>query len=264
MRKTILWLLYAVITFTLAGCAAPDVVIKSTTLGGDRGIRATGKDRTFDINGVNEGDTLIVAPGSQRAVVPSSPVVINLMESFDFSRVQAEEEKKRDLAVNRKPGARIEFVRGQRDKERFERFVRVRRDDPETQEFNVEVFAANRSEEAFRGDLVIYDWLPSELTLLSTSSVEKYDTREGLKTAISAIPIFGLIAFGIDSWVKTGDVLSVQVEELDQIKKYTIKRLVLEPGQWIGFSQKLRYKLPDEEELQDLRTDTYQRMTQRR
>lgn len=251
----------------LAGCAGPDVAIKTTSLGGDRGIRATGKDRVLNLKGINEGDTVIVAPGSQRTVVASSTVQVHLMESIDLSVQQMERDRKRELSVNRKPGARLEFIKGRRigKSKDFIPFVQVRKDDPSTHEFEVQLYAVNRSEEAFRGDLVIYDWLPSDVELISASEIAKFDDRSfALGALAGAIPVFGLIAaMNIENLPKTDEVLMVQTEALDQIRKYTIKRLVLEPGQWIGLTQKLRYLPPADDELEELRVDTYQRLIRR-
>lgn len=248
----------------VSGCAAPDVAIKSTPFGGDRGMRAMSKDRQFDVKGINEGDTVIVAPGSQRAVVASSAVNVQLMESFDRSKQQAEEQAKKDLAVNRKPGAKIELLKGvKNDFGGFSPVIQVEREDEETQAFEVDLFAANRSTEAFRGDLVIYDWIPAELTLVSTSAASKYNDNTGLKRGMASIPLVGLFSMAIAAFQKLDEPVSMQVDELDQIRKYTIKRIVLEPGQIVGFTQKLKYNLPAEEELEELRLDTYSRMTRR-
>lgn len=94
----------------LAGCAAPQMALKSTRTGGDSSpqVRADMAGKA-DLSSLNVGDTVAVSPGNSKVVVASTPLVYTLYE--DGMVTQAE--VKRQLAVNRKDVPRIEFIKGE-------------------------------------------------------------------------------------------------------------------------------------------------------
>jgi hypothetical protein len=60
---------------------------------------------------------------------------------------------------------------------------------------------------------------------------------------------------GMDNFSRSSEGVDVQREQLDQMNKYTFRRLVLEPGQGVGFTLRLRYVPPSGDELNDLRLE---------
>jgi hypothetical protein len=116
--------------------------------------------------------------------------------------------------------------------------------------------AFNRGEKEFRGDLTIYDRPPPELTYVSADTATKYNDQSAAKDALSMLPIIQYFAFGMDNYKKTNESVDLQQESVSEdLHKYTVRRLVLNPGQAVGFTIHLKYRPPTDEEITELRYD---------
>jgi hypothetical protein len=240
----------------LVGCGTPPRVLKVTSTGGDAHplvkVSPTGQ---MDVAGVNIGDTVVFAPGSMRAVVRSPVVNIVLYEDGSIT----EAENKKALSINRREGAKIEVMKGRLLKGDYMQqsiAIDLNGRDPFRYDVELLLMAFNRGEKAFRGDLAVYDLLPPELQLLGTGKATKYNDRRSVKGALSAIPLVGLFSMGMDNFSNSGEEVEILAERLDNVSKYTFRRLVLEPGQAVGFNIRVRYTPPSTEELEDLRLES--------
>lgn len=253
MKSRILGLLVAV--GVMAGCASPPNVLKVTRTGGDALPRvAVSPTGQVDTAGVNIGDTVVFAPGSMRAVVPAPEVRITLFEPGSVT----EEENKKSLSINRRDGAKIEVMRGRLLRgDFFQSHIAIDLSDRDPRRFDIDLVlvAFNRGEKAFRGDLTIYDLLPPELALQSIDQTAKYTDRRGVKSALSAIPLVNFVSMAMDNFSRSSEGVDMQREELGQVSRYTFRRLVLEPGEGVGMTMRLKYRPPSGEELNDLRQE---------
>jgi len=237
----------------LAGCAAPQMALKSTRTGGDSSpqVRADMAGKA-DLSSLNVGDTVAVSPGNSKVVVASTPLVYTLYE--DGMVTQAE--VKRQLAVNRKDVPRIEFIKGELHRGDFIRreiLLDLHSKDPNEFNRTIHFLAFNRGDKAFRGDLTVYDLLPAELELVKLGSANKYTDQTMVKGVLSGLPFLSLVTLAMDNYSKSDEQVAMRHERLDQVQKFTFQRVVLEPGQAIGFTMNVRYQLPGEQELADLR-----------
>jgi hypothetical protein len=239
----------------LGGCASPPNVLKVTTTGGDAlpkvAVSPTGQ---VDVSGVGIGDTVVFAPGSMRSVVAAPQVTITLIEPGSVT----EAENKKQLSINRREGAKIEVMKGRLLRgDFFQQAIAIDLTDSDPKKYDIDLvlLAFNRGDKPFRGDLTVYDLLPPELQLLTVEAAAKYTDRRGVKGALQAIPLIQFIAMGMDNFSRSSEGVDVQREQLDQVHKYTFRRLVLEPGQGVGFTVKLRYQPPGADELNDLRLE---------
>lgn len=236
-----------------AGCAAPPMALKSTRTGGDNSpvVRADVAGKA-DLSGLNVGDTVAVSPGNNKVVVASTPLVYTLYE--DGMVTQAE--VKRQLAVNRKDAPRIEFIKGELHRGDFIRreiLLDLHSKDPDEFNRTIHFLAFNRGDKAFRGDLTVYDLLPAELDLVKLGSASKYTDQTMVKGVLSGLPFLSLVTLAMDNYSRSDEAVPMRHERLDQVQKFTFQRLVLEPGQAVGFTMHVRYQLPGETELADLR-----------
>lgn len=240
----------------LGGCASPPSVLKVTTTGGDALPRVTvSPTGQPDMSSVNVGDTVVFAPGSMRSVVAAPQVKVTLFEPGSVT----EAENKKQLSVNRREGAKIEVMKGRLINGDFFQTsipIDLSNSDPKRLDIDLLLLAFNRGEKDFRGDLTVYDLLPPELQLTAVEPAAKYNDRRGVKGALSAIPLLNLISMGMDNFSRSSELLTMDQERLGQVSKYTFRRLVLEPGQAVGFTVKLRYQLPAADELNELRLDS--------
>ncbi|WP_439672162.1 Lipoprotein [Cupriavidus necator] len=237
----------------LAGCSAPQMALKSTRTGGDSSpqVRADMAGKA-DLSSLNVGDTVAVSPGNSKVVVASTPLVYTLYE--DGMVTQAE--VKRQLAVNRKDVPRIEFIKGELHRGDFIRreiLLDLHSKDPDEFNRTIHFLAFNRGDKAFRGDLTVYDLLPAELELVKLGSANKYTDQTMVKGVLSGLPFLSLVTLAMDNYSKSDEQVAMRHERLDQVQKFTFQRVVLEPGQAIGFTMNVRYQLPGEQELADLR-----------
>jgi hypothetical protein len=240
----------------LAGCANQQNLLKTTITGGDAlpqvKVSPTGQP---DASDVNIGDTVVFAPGSMRAVVRSPQVVVTLFESVDATQSAI----KKELSVNRREGAKIEVLKGKLIRGDFiatSIAIDLNDPDPKRLDLDLVLLAFNRGEKPFRGDLTVYDLLPPELQYVGADPAAKYNDRRGVKEALSIIPIVSLFSAGLDNFSRSSEIVEMRHDMLDQIHKYTFSRLVLDPGQAVGFKLRLRYVLPTGDELTDLRLES--------
>lgn len=239
----------------LAGCANQQNILKTTITGGDAHpvvkVSPTGQPSLQD---VNVGDTVVFAPGSMRAVARSPQVEITLFESAGVTQ----DAVKKDLSVNRREGAKIEVLKGKLRNGDFIQTnipIDLNSTDPNRLNIDLLLLAFNRGEKPFRGDLTVYDLLPPELAFTGVDAAAKYNDRRDRKSALSLIPILGLVTMGMDNFSRSDEAVEMKHDMLDQLHKYTFSRVVLEPGQAVGFTIRLRYVLPTPEELIDLRLE---------
>lgn len=245
----------AALVVLFAGCSSPQMLLRTTTTGGDAHPKVrldpTGQP---DLSGINVGDTIAVSPGSMRSVVGSPEVKIVLFEPGSVTEAEA----KKSLAMNRREGAKIEVMKGQLLKGDF--FIQqigidLQSSDPKKFDIDLVLLAFNRGEKPFRGDLTVYDLLPPELSFKAADTAAKYNDRRNMKGALTSIPIFGLLAMGMDNFSRSSEAVEMQHERVGEMHKYTFQRLVLDPGQAVGFTIRLRYVPPTDEELIELRQD---------
>jgi len=255
MKTTGLWTILLT-SLWLVGCGSPPRVLKVTTSGGDAlprvAVTATGQ---VDASGLNVGDTVVFAPGSMRSVVAAPQVVITLLEPASIT----EAETKKALSVNRRDGAKIEVMKGRLiNGDIFQTAIPIQlhETDPRRFDINLLLIAFNRGEKPFRGDLTVYDFLPPELSLVGVDPAAKYTDRRSLKGALTSIPLIQIFAMGMDNFSRSSEGVDMHAEVLDQIRKYTFRRLVLDPGQGVGFTVRVKYLPPTGEELQDLRLES--------
>ncbi|MBP0619826.1 hypothetical protein [Cupriavidus consociatus] len=237
----------------LAGCAAPQMALKSTRTGGDSAplVRADMAGKA-DLSSLNVGDTVAVSPGNSKIVVASSPLVYTLYEDSTVTHAEI----KRQLTVNRKDAPRIEFLKGELHRGDFVRreiLLDLHSKDPNEFNRTIHFLAFNRGEKAFRGDLTVYDLLPAELELVRLGPANKYTDQTMVKGVLSGLPFLSLVTLAMDNYSRSDEQVPMRHERLDQVQKYTFQRVVLEPGQAIGFTMNVRYQLPSEQELADLR-----------
>lgn len=249
----ILSLAAAVVIVLLTGCGTPYNVLRVTTSGGDANppvsVSPAGQ---LDVSQVNVGDTVVFAPGSMRAVVKSPTFTVTLVEP---GNVTAEETKKA-LAINRRDGAKIEVMKGKLFRgDVFLQGVTLNLSNHTAQDRDIPLtlLAFNRGEKAFRGDLTVYDFLPPELEYLGTDPAAKYNDRRGMKGFLDATVFLSFISMAMDNFSRSNEPVDMQHERLGDLHKYTFRRMVLEPGQAVGFVVKTRYRLPETSELEDLR-----------
>jgi hypothetical protein len=247
----------AVFTLSLlAGCGTPPRILKITHTGGDTAPKAAlGATGSVDLSGINVGDTIVFAPGSMRSVVAAPQVNITLFEPGSVT----ETETKKALSVNRRDGAKIEVMKGQLYKGDFFQTdigIDLSGTDPKRYDLELLLIAFNRGEKPFRGDLTIYDFLPPELTLVGVDPAAKYTDRRSLKGALTSIPLFGLMAMGMDNFSRSSELIDMSTESLDQIRKHSFRRIVLDPGQGVGFIARVKYVPPSPDELLDLRLES--------
>lgn len=237
----------------LSGCSSQQMLLRTTTTGGNGHskvkVTPTGQVET---GGIGIGDTVAFSPGSMRAVVGSPEVNILLFESGDITQA----ENKKALSMNRRDGAKIELMKGKL--QNGDMFIHqigidVNSTDPKKFDIDLVLLAFNRGEKPFRGDITVYDMLPPELQFKSADSPTKYNDRSSVKEGLSVIPFVGLLTLGMDNFSKTGEQVDMQHEQLGEMHKYTFRRLVLEPGQAVGMTVKLRYLPPSAEDLAELR-----------
>ncbi|UDM52494.1 hypothetical protein [Cupriavidus sp. MP-37] len=236
------------------GCAAPPMVLKSTRTGGDNApvVRADVAGKA-DLSGLNVGDTVAVSPGNNKVVVASTPLVYTLYED---GMVTQAEVKRQQLTVNRKDAPRIEFIKGELHRGDFIRreiLLDLHSKDPNEFNRTIHFLAFNRGDKAFRGDLTVYDLLPAELELVKLGSANKYTDQTTVKGVLGGLPFLSLVTLAMDNYSRSDEAVPMRHERLDQVQKFTFQRLVLEPGQAVGFTLQVRYQLPGEAELADLR-----------
>ncbi|MBV8156606.1 MAG: hypothetical protein JO278_03050, partial [Dyella sp.] len=75
---------------------------------------------------------------------------------------------------------------------------------------------------------------------------------KGVKSFLSIVPILQYVTFAMDDYVRK-DAVPMTHTMLDQMHRYTLQRLVLEPGQAVGFEMKVKYLPPSADELVELR-----------
>ncbi len=237
----------------LAGCANPPMLLKTTVTGGDAypkvKIDAAGQP---DLSGLNVGDTVVVAPGSMLSVVASPAVNVLLYEPGSDTRDAIE----KSVTSGRGEGAKIEVMKGKLlhgDIFVQDIGIDLHSTDLDKYDISLEMLAFNRGEKAFRGDLAIYDLLPPELVFKSTLPAVKYNDHRARKELLGNIPVVSWFASGLDNFSRTSETVDMLHENLGEIHKYTFRRLVLDPGQAVGFTLKLRYLPPSGEELMELR-----------
>jgi hypothetical protein len=240
----------------VSACASPQMALKRTVTGGDAYPKVlVGPTNELDIDAINVGDTVVFAPGSMRQVVPSPVVEIVLTEDADKTK----EEVKKSLQINRREGAKIQVMKGRLMNGDFVQSVipiDINSADPNKYNVDLVLMAFNRGEKEFRGDLTIYDRPPPELSFLSVDNATKYNDQTATKSALSILPIIQYIAFAMDNYKKTTELVDLQQEVLpNNIHKYTVRRLVLHPAQAVGFTIHLKYQPPSAEEITELRYD---------
>ncbi|WP_240071200.1 hypothetical protein [Cupriavidus taiwanensis] len=238
----------------VTGCAAPPMALKSIRTGGDSApaVRADVAGKA-DLAGLNVGDTVAVSPGNNKVVVASSPLVYTLYED---GMVTQAEVRRQQLTVNRKDAPRIEFIKGELHRGDFIRreiLLDLHSKDPDEFNRTIHFLAFNRGDKAFRGDLTVYDLLPAELELVRLGSANKYTDQTMVKGVLSGLPFLSLVTLAMDNYSRSDEAVPMRHDRLDQVQKFTFQRLVLEPGQAVGFTMHVRYQLPGEAELADLR-----------
>ncbi len=229
------------------------MLLRTTVTGGDAypkvKLDSAGQ---VDPAGINVGDTVVVAPGNMHAVVASPGVSIMLYEPGSVTR----EELDKSLTTGQESGVKIEVMKGRLlhgDLFAQEIGIDLHSTDLKKYDIDLDLLAFNRGEKDFRGDLAVYDFLPPELSFKSADLAVKYNDHQARKNFISGIPIVSVIAHGIDNFSRTSETVEMQHEMLGEVHKYTFRRLVLEPGQAVGFVLHLRYTPPSGEELTELR-----------
>jgi hypothetical protein len=86
-----------------------------------------------------------------------------------------------------------------------------------------------------------------------TYEARKLVNQKTAKSLLSIVPILQYVTFAIDDYAKSDEQVPMPHTMLDQLHKYTLQRLVLDPGQALGFEMKIRYIPPSAEELAELR-----------
>lgn len=228
------------------------MLLRTTTTGGDAypkvKLDAAGQP---DLSALNVGDTVVVAPGSMLTVVAAPAVNILLFESDSATREALEKSP-----TSGRGSARIEVLKGKLlHGDIFVQDIGIDLHSPELTRYdvNLEMLVFNRGETAFRGDLAVYDQLPPELEWRGADPAVKYNDHRARKEFVDSIPLVSVFAHGIDNYSRTSEEVQMQHEVTGATHKYTFRRLVLDPGQAVGFTLKLRYLPPSEAELQELR-----------
>jgi len=237
----------------LAACSTPPMLLKTTITGGDAYPKVKVDDTGQpDLSGLNVGDTVVVVPGNMHAVVASPQVSIMLYEPGSATQ----EQLRKSLTADQQQSVKIEVMKGKLlHGDVFAQEIGIDLQSTELSKFDIELdlLAFNRGEKVFRGDLTIFDLLPPELEFRGADSAVKYNDHQARKNFVSGIPIFSVLANGIDNFSRTDEAVEMLHETLGEIHKYTFRRLVLEPGQAVGFKLKLRYHPPSHDELDELR-----------
>uniref|UniRef100_Q46TH4 Uncharacterized protein n=2 Tax=Burkholderiaceae TaxID=119060 RepID=Q46TH4_CUPPJ len=247
-------LLATLVASTLAGCGTP-MALRETRTGGDASpaVRTdiTGKP---DLKAIGYGDTVAVSPGNMKAVFASTPLTYTLFED-SFTTTAELEKREKTLSVNRKDMPNLELLKAEMSKGMIRTNIYIRQDDPDPNKFDrtIRMIAINRGEKPFRGDLTIYDLMPPELQFVSASDATKLVSQQGVKAFLSVVPIVQYVTFAMDDYAKSDEKVPMTHAMLDQLHKYTMQRLVLDPGQAVGFEMKVRYIPPTAEELAELR-----------
>jgi hypothetical protein len=232
------------------------MALKRTVIGGDAYpkvlVDPTNKP---DVSAVNVGDTVVFAPGSMRQVVPSPEVQVVLTEDASITKAEV----KKSLQINRREGAKIQVMKGRLlhgDVIQEVVPIDVHSADPNKYTIDLVLLAFNRGEKEFRGDLTIYDRPPPELNFISVDTATKYNDQSATKDALSWLPLIQYFAFAMDNYKKLNEPVDLQQEVLsNDVHKYTVRRLVLNPGQAVGFTIHLKYLPPTDQELSELRYD---------
>lgn len=238
----------------LAGCGAP-MALRQTRTGGDATpiVRAdiTGKP---DLRAVNVGDTVGVSPGNMKAVFASTPLTYTLYEN-SLTTQAAIEKKQKELAVNPKDLPKLELLKAEFSRGMVRTDIAINREDPDPAKFNrtIQMIAINRSDKPFRGDLTIYDLMPPELEFVSSGDANKLISQQAVKSFLSVLPIVQFVGFAMDDYTRSSEAVPMTHAMMDQMHRYTLQRLVLDPGQAVGFEIKVKYLPPSDEELADLR-----------
>jgi hypothetical protein len=229
------------------------MLIRTTVTGGDAYPKVKLDDAgQLDRSGINVGDTVVVAPGNMRSVVASPAVSIMLYEAGSATK----EELGKALASGQDQGVKIEVMKGKLlhgDVFAQEIGIDLQSTDLKKYDLDLNLLAFNRGEKAFRGDLAVYDLLPPELLFKSADAAVKYNDHQARKNFVSGIPIVSVLARSIDNFSRTDEAVDMVHESLGEIHRYTFRRLVLDPGQAVGFTLHLRYLPPSGQELLELR-----------
>jgi hypothetical protein len=184
--------------------------------------------------------------------VASPAVSIMLYEAGSATK----EELGKALASGQDQGVKIEVMKGKLlhgDVFAQEIGIDLQSTDLKKYDLDLNLLAFNRGEKAFRGDLAVYDLLPPELLFKSADAAVKYNDHQARKNFVSGIPIVSVLARSIDNFSRTDEAVDMVHESLGEIHRYTFRRLVLDPGQAVGFTLHLRYLPPSGQELLELR-----------
>lgn len=237
----------------LSACMPPKMALKVTrTGGGNTAQLRAGENGQPSLTSIGIGDTVVVSPGSTKAVVASSTVTYTLYEQGQLTS----DENKRQLSVTRKNVPDIQFMKGELrngDVMLGDIWIDLHTTKPEDFNRTLHYLLFNRGDKPFRGDLTVYDLLPPELELRKINSGNKYADRTQVKNVLSMLPLIQYFAFAMDNYVKLDESVTMEHEQLDAIHRYTFRRLVLEPGQAVGFTIDVHYVPPTDGELTELR-----------
>ncbi|RQS11608.1 hypothetical protein [Burkholderia sp. Bp8998] len=239
----------------LAACAPPKMALKVTrTGGGNTAQLKTGDNGQPSPRSITIGDTVVASPGSMKTVVASSPVTYTLYEDGQLTT----EEKKKALSVNQKDMPNIQFMKGELHNGDFmlsDIWIDLHTTKPEDFNRTLHYLLFNRGDKPFRGDLTVYDLLPPELELRKINAASKYADQTRVKGVLSMLPLIQYFAFAMDNYAKLDEPVKMKHEQLDGMHKYTFQRIVLEPGQAVGFTIDVHYVPPTVGELVELRED---------
>jgi hypothetical protein len=238
----------------LAGCGAP-MTLRQTRTGGDMTPTVkTDISGKPDLKAINVGDTVAVSPGNMKAVFASTTLTYELYENSLTTRAELEKSQK-DLAINRKDLPKLELLKAEFMNGQVWTRVMINREgeDPKRFDRTVHMIVINRGEKPFRGDLTIYDLMPPELQFISVTDASKLINQQAAKSFLSVLPIIQFVAFSMDDFRPSSEKIPMTHAMIDQMHRYSLPRLVLDPGQAVGFDLNVRYILPTDEELAELR-----------
>lgn len=243
-------------TVLSVGCAGtPEFsVLDITRTGGDFAdpvrVDVTGNPNK---DAIDQGDVVVVSPGALRSVVESPPLFFTLVEPASKTR--------KALQINPRDYAKIEVMRGIFKKTHVLSNVYVNMANPQENSFKITLLAFNRSKKSFRGDLTIYDHLPSELKVESISEAAYYKNQEAAKGAINAVPVVGwMITASMPNIKRTNEQVNMSYSEVEPgLYKFDIPRVIIEPGRAVGLEMEVSYIFPEEESLDELREYASQR-----
>lgn len=241
----------------LAACENPKMALKVTRTGGaNTALLKTTQNGQPSMRDIAIGDTVVVSPGNQRTVVASTPMTYTLYEDGQLTSA----ELKKELTVNRKEGPKIEFIKGELKHGDFfvhDIYIDLHSANPDDFSRTISYLVFNRGDKPFRGDLTIYDMLPAELQFGQVNAVSKFVDHREMKNMLGYLPIIQYVTFAMDSYAKLDEQVPMKHDQLDQVHKYTFQRLVLEPGQAVGFSISVRYVVPPDQDLAELREEAH-------